>query len=250
LTVHPHLLFEIVAYSGGFQLYLLLRRRWPRREATVPLEQNLWVIVGAVFGALIGAKLLALVESPHHYWELRHHLPALLGGKTIVGGLLGGWAGVEVAKRRLGIARRTGDVYVFPLVFGMCAGRVGCLLTGLADHTHGVATALPWAVDFGDGVPRHPTQVYEIAFLLMLAIVLLLRMRRPWNNGDLFRFFLLGYLAFRLAVEFIKPTQRPFFGLSAIQAASLGGALLCLWQVAGRCAGRAIELPAVGQDSA
>jgi prolipoprotein diacylglyceryltransferase len=57
-------------------------------------------------------------------------------------------------------------LHVFPLILDTCIGRVGCFLTGLADHTHGVATALPWAVGFGDGVGRHPTQLCESAFLL------------------------------------------------------------------------------------
>ena len=231
ITVHPHLLFEVIAYSGGFQLYLLLRRRWPRREATVPLEQNLWVIVGAVFGALIGAKLLALLESPQHYWSLRQHLPALLGGKTIVGGLLGGWVGIELAKKRLGIRHSTGDAFVFPLILGTCIGRVGCFLTGLDDHTHGVHTGLPWAVNFGDG-QRHPTQLYEIAFLLVLGVALYLRARRPRPNGQLFRLFMLAYLGFRFFAEFIKPRETPLAGLSAIQLACLGAGALCAWQLA------------------
>lgn len=226
LTLHPHLVMELLAYSAGFQLYLFLRSRWPRREAAVPIEQAMWVIVGCVFGALAGSKLLAWAESFQHYWAHRDQLPAVLGGKTIVGGLLGGWVGVEVAKKRLGIAHSTGDVYVFPLVLGMCLGRVGCFLTGLADHTCGVHTSLPWAVDFGDG-PRHPAQLYEIAFLLLVGAGLLARLRHTNFNGELFRLFLLAYLSFRFFVEFIKPSDKPLAGLSAIQVASLIGAGWC-----------------------
>jgi len=231
LHLHPHALFELLAYTCGFQLYLFLRRRWSR--AAVPLETNLWLIVGCVFGALVGAKLLAWLESPLHYWENRANLSALLGGKTIVGGLLGGWVGVEIAKRRLHVTHSTGDVYVFPLILGMCLGRVGCFLTGLADHTYGVHTSLPWAVDFGDGA-RHPTQLYEIAFLLVLGALIALRMRRPYENGSLFRLFMLGYLAFRFAVEFIKPVYDPYLGLSMIQLACLAGMACCAWSLAQR----------------
>jgi prolipoprotein diacylglyceryltransferase len=231
LHLHPHALFELFAYTCGFQLYLFLRRRWSR--AAVPLETNLWLIVGCVFGALVGAKLLAWLESPLHYWGNRANLSALLGGKTIVGGLLGGWVGVEIAKRRLHVKHSTGDVYVFPLILGMCLGRVGCFLTGLADHTYGVHTALPWGIDFGDG-PRHPTQVYEIAFLLLLGALIALRMRHPYENGSLFRLFMLGYLAFRFAVEFIKPVHNPYLGLSMIQLACLAGMACCAWSLAKR----------------
>ncbi len=50
--LHPHPVMEVIAYSGGFQFYLLLRRRWPRPAVALPFERNMWVIVGAVFGAL------------------------------------------------------------------------------------------------------------------------------------------------------------------------------------------------------
>jgi phosphatidylglycerol:prolipoprotein diacylglycerol transferase len=230
-SIHAHALFEVLAYVVGFQTYLLIRRR-QRAGAALPVEQNLWVIVGCVFGALIGAKVLAWLESPIDYWSHRHELAAWAGGKTIVGGLLGGWVGVEVAKRIMGVTRRTGDAFVFPLILGIAIGRVGCFLTGLSDHTHGIATSLPWAVDFGDGVPRHPTQLYEMAFLFILGALLIVRSRRALEPGELFRWFLLGYLAFRFLVEFIKPRYTiPFLNLSAIQIASLLGACICAIQL-------------------
>ena len=230
LKVHPHLLFELLAYSAGFQLFLFLRKRWPDRPAAVPIEQAMWIIVGAVFGVAAGSKLLAWAESFRHYWAARGDLAVVLGGKTIVGGLLGGWAGVELAKRRVGVRTNTGDLYVFPLILGMCVGRVGCFLTGPADHTCGVHTSVRWAVDFGDG-PRHPAQLYEIAFLLALGAALLLRVHSAAFTGELFRLFMLGYLSFRFGVEFIKPGDKPIAGLSAIQVASLAGAAWCVYSL-------------------
>jgi phosphatidylglycerol:prolipoprotein diacylglycerol transferase len=227
--VPAHFVFEIIAYTAGFQLYLFLRRRRSSRDAagTVPVEQTAWILVGCVFGALAGAKLLAWAESPIEYWNARGNLAAWVGGKTIVGGLLGGWVGVEIAKKRLGIKHSTGDTFVFPLILGIAIGRVGCFLTGLADHTHGVHTTLPWAVDFGDG-PRHPTQLYEIAFLMLLGIALILRARKSHFDGELFRLFMLGYLTFRFAIEFLKPRYAPWIGLSAIQLAAMIGAVACV----------------------
>jgi phosphatidylglycerol---prolipoprotein diacylglyceryl transferase len=229
---HPHMVMEVIAYSAGFQLYRALRSRFP--QAKVPFEQNLWVFVGAVFGALIGSKLLAWTESMPEYWPHRFDPAAWMGGKTIVGGLLGGWAGVEFAKRRLRIRHSTGDAFVFPLILGQCLGRVGCFLTGLDDHTCGNFSNLPWAVNFGDG-PRHPTQLYEIAFLLLLGATLWIAYRsfRAFlPNGTLFRLYLLGYLLFRFFIEFIKPTWKPYLGLSAIQIASVAGAAVCAFQLA------------------
>src|SRR5438045_434529 len=181
-------MMALIAYTGGFPLYLWQRRRARRslppplaaspqgrpllpQPPIVPFEQNMWLIVGAIFGALIGSKVLAWLESPMEYFPHFRDPRAWLGGKTIVGGLLGGWAGVEAAKKLVHVRRRTGDLYVFPLIFGMAVGRIGCFLTGLDDHTCGSHTSVPWAVDFGDG-PRHPAQLYDILFLLLVGAVL------------------------------------------------------------------------------
>jgi prolipoprotein diacylglyceryltransferase len=220
-----HLVFELLAYSVGFQMYLRTRHRW--NHPVVPVERNLWIIVGCIFGALVGSKLLNGLEMPLDYWAHRADPLYWFEGKTIVGGLLGGWFGVELAKKRIGVGYATGDAYVFPLIAGVAIGRVGCFLAGLEDGTYGVATTLPWGVDFGDGITRHPTQLYESFFMVALGIFFLFRMRRPYVNGYLFRSFIFAYLLFRFLVEFIKPRFAPWFGLSMIQVVSLAGALYC-----------------------
>ena len=225
--VLAHTVLEVIAYATGARLYWHARRG--ARTPLLPAEQNLWVLTGAIVGAAVGSKVLAWAESPLDYWSVRATPAAWLGGKTIVGGLLGGWIGVEVAKRRLAVTRRTGDAFVFPLLLGIAIGRVGCFLTGLPDHTYGLPSSLPWAVNFGDGVPRHPTQLYEILFLLLLGLVLL-PLRRGSNDGRLFRVFVAAYLAWRFFIDFLKPRFDCYAGLSAIQWASLAGAAVCLWQ--------------------
>jgi prolipoprotein diacylglyceryltransferase len=231
--VHPHLVMELIAYTGGFQIYRMTRSRWPR--ANMSFEQTLWVFVGAVFGALIGSKLLAWIESLPDYWPHRFDPETWLAGKTIVGGLLGGWAGVEIAKKLLHVTHSTGDAFVFPLIFGMAVGRIGCFLTGLDDHTHGIATTLPWGIDFGDGIHRHPTQLYDILFLSLLAIALGARRHRQ-RNGDLFLIFLTSYCAWRFFAEFLKPTWKPYLALSPIQFACAIAIIACF--VKGRTASR------------
>jgi prolipoprotein diacylglyceryltransferase len=108
-------------------------------------------------------------------------------GKTIVGGLVGGWVAVEWVKKLRRLSIRTGDLFALPLTLGIALGRIGCFLTGLSDQTYGNVTSLPWGIDFGDGIRRHPTQLYEIAFLLGLALLLRLFTAQPHLNGDIFK---------------------------------------------------------------
>ncbi|HBE16772.1 MAG TPA: diacylglyceryl transferase, partial [Cyanobacteria bacterium UBA11367] len=102
-------------------------------------------------------------------------------------------------------------------------GRIGCFLTGLSDRTYGIATSLPWGVNFGDGIYRHPTQIYEIIFLLLLMLFLKIRSGYLREEGDLFKFYIVGYLGFRFLIDFIKPDFHPILGVSAIQIACFLG---------------------------
>src|SRR5213075_2775399 len=81
--VPAHLVLETAAYIVGFQTYLILRRR--EHASAISGEAHIWLVVGAVFGALFGSKILAIVESFPQYWSMRADPRVWLGGKTIVG---------------------------------------------------------------------------------------------------------------------------------------------------------------------
>lgn len=225
--IHPHLLFESLGYAVAFRLLL-----WHIRSDTIKFSQRSSVVIGGAIGALLGAKGLVLLQhldllrSNWQQWFL-----LLLEGKTVVGAMLGGLVGVELTKWRLGITRSTGDVFVYPLLAGTAIGRIGCFLTGLSDRTYGIATTLPWGIDFGDGIARHPTQLYEIGFMGLLGIAIWWRSRSPYRSGDLFQIYLAAYLGFRFSIDFFKPDFHPFLGLSAIQLACLLGLLYCCRQL-------------------
>ncbi len=217
---HPelHPLLEALGYVAGYMVY-----RWQRaRYGDVLGEDRRWlVIAAAAVGALLGARALGLLEQAPRvglHWDEVWQA----GGKTVVGGLLGGWLGVETVKKLAGVSARTGDLFAVPLCVGIAVGRLGCFFAGLADDTYGTATTLPWGVDFGDGVRRHPTQLYEFVFLVVLAWVLWRFQRRPHVEGQVFRLFLAAYLGWRLVVDFIKP-QPMVAGMNWIQWACVAG---------------------------
>ena len=130
------------------------------------------MVAAAVAGGALGAKILFWLEDPELTAHSLHNPAYLVGGKTIVGALVFGLISVELTKRYIGLRDSTGDLYAIPLALGIAIGRIGCFLTGLSDNTYGTPTNLPWAINFGDGIPRHPTQLYEILFLLTLIPIL------------------------------------------------------------------------------
>jgi len=221
---HPvwHPVFETLAYAAG---YAVFRRARDKRGDIIAESQRWTIIAAAAVGALLGSRTLGIAEQwPTAIAAIRsgRFLGLLFtpGGKTIVGGLLGGWIGVEVIKHACGIRSRTGDLFVLPLCVGIAVGRIGCFVAGLADDTFGKPTSLPWAVDFGDGIGRHPTQLYEILFLALLAFAL---SRFSFSvNGWRFRLFLAAYLAWRILVDFVKP-QPLVAGMNMIQWACASG---------------------------
>ena len=153
--------------------------------------------------ASLGATAGAYLAGSANLW-----LTGIGGlGRSIEGALAGGILAVEVLKVRAGVRGSTGLRFVAPLCAAIAVGRIGCFLTGLDDWTCGTATSLPWAVDFGDGVPRHPVQLYESAAMVMFLVAFLYAVRR--NNARVlaagFYLFIGFYAVQRFLWEFIKP---------------------------------------------
>lgn len=222
LVIPSHAVFEVLAFFIGYQYYRFLKKQ--RKSDPLSPEAEWWIIIGMAAGAFIGSRIIAALENP---WLFLHSPTWLyyIGGQTIAGGIAGGILGVEITKNILAIKRKTGDLFVYPLMLGIMIGRIGCLLKGVTDGTVGLPCNLLWCFDQGDGILRHPTSLYEILFIGMLWIFIKqFEKRKILKEGDLFSFFVLGYTAFRFFVEFIKQRSALWIGLSSIQL--LAGALV------------------------
>lgn len=94
-----HFVFEWLAMAIGVQLYRLERRRAGLGGMVQPGAYA--VVMGCILGAAIGNKLVFWIEYPH-LWRAAHGIGVLMAGQSIVGGLLGGLLGVELAKKFTG----------------------------------------------------------------------------------------------------------------------------------------------------
>lgn len=207
-------LFTALGYAVGAVVFFLAARR--RGIATEGIGYiALAGLCGGVFGARLTEWVLGhgplIVEHPDAF------LNPAVGGRTIIGGVLAGWMAVEIAKRRLGIRRSTGDLFALAVPAGEAVGRIGCFFNTCC---YGTVCDLPWAV-YQHGAWRHPTQLYSsVAAAAVFYLLFRLRDRMP-REGDLFRCYLVLYGVTRLTIEFFRERALGFGSLSLAQWVSL-----------------------------
>ena len=142
-------------------------------------------------------------------------------GKTVLGGIVGGYLCVAIGKRAMGIRRPLGDLFAVAISAGEAVGRLGCFFGGCC---YGKACYLPWAV-YQHGLMRHPTQIYlSLGNLAVLGVLLKYNSGRPPENT---LFYLQGtlYCIVRFVIEFLRDTPPPVMGLSSAQWACVAGLL-------------------------
>lgn len=196
------------------------------------------IIVGAVIGGIVGAKV---------WFAALHGLDTLLdrGGLVFYGGLAGGALGVVLNGWRRRVPMRWTAHLVAPaLTAAYAVGRVGCYVVG---DDYGVPTTLPWGVRFPQGMPPttaqnlrefhvavpasaapdtifavHPTQLYEVAAMLVVFAIIWRWRTLPRGTGWLFGAYMVLAGLERFAVEFLRAKDdRIPGGLSIAQVTSV-----------------------------
>lgn len=218
MTNHIHLVFDLLAYGLAFTCAFHFRSFGDRSGlSAVPVQlKPMYFFVltnGVIFGSLIlGSANVWLAGAG----------PAI--GKSILGAIVGGIIAVELFKRHNNIRGSTGAALVPALALGIFVGRWGCFLAGLEDFTYGIPSGLLPGIDFGDGIDRHPVQLYEgftmAGFFVVAALGLHARRQNWWRNG--FYYFAIVYGVQRFLWEFLKPYPRLPFGLNIFQLFCLG----------------------------
>ena len=194
-------------YLVGFVLgWLGVRYRAKQSGSPVELARcedlvfyvALGVFIGGRLGSMLFYDLSRLIAEPlslFRVWE---------GGMSFHGGLIGVLIAMALFARRIGQPFFAVADFAAPWVpIGLGLGRIGNFING---ELWGKATSsdAPWAV-IVDGIPRHPSQLYE-AFLegVVLFVVLFLYSAKPRPSMAVSGLFLLLYGVFRIAVEFIR----------------------------------------------
>jgi phosphatidylglycerol---prolipoprotein diacylglyceryl transferase len=193
-------------YAGDFAAWVAAAlaarwqyKRWPEQARSLSRITSPSYFVALAVGALVGAWLLGSANS------LRG--PIIAPSHSIGGALTGGIVAVELWKRIHGVRVSTGGALVLPICVGIIVGRFGCFFAGLPDYTYGIPTAALWGVNFGDGIGRHPVQLYEsLSMAGFLGVYLHARLSNVrWAREHAFHAMIIFYACQRFVWEFLKP---------------------------------------------
>ncbi len=167
------------------------------------------LLVYCAFGVIIGGRLgNVLIYDPLYY--LSHPVEIFKiweGGMAFHGGLIGALVGALLFARRYHAPALTVlDLCSLVAPIGIFFGRIANFIR---PELWGRVTDVPWAVVFPgtDGLPRHPSQIYEalleglLAFMILYALAQLGALRRP---GVLTGVFAIVYGAARIFSEFFR----------------------------------------------
>jgi prolipoprotein diacylglyceryltransferase len=222
--VYSHDFFTILGLLVGLALYYYeLHRRH------MLSQQIFWISLAAIFGGGLGCRLiLAWEHLPYYTNQADVPFTVLIeqSGKSIIGGIAGGYLGIVLSKKAFKYTLSTGDCYAPAIPLAMAIGRIGCFL---AELPLGKPTDLPWGMTVsqsaadqfascpGCQLKMHPSMLYEIIFHL-LAFGIIMRYRHlVVVQGDTLKLYLLAAAIFRFLVEFVRANPIEFWGLTGPQ---------------------------------
>jgi phosphatidylglycerol:prolipoprotein diacylglycerol transferase len=219
LPIGTHAFFVGLGVVAAALVFATESRRRGQRD-----ERLLVVVTGALVGGALFMRLGTWVQHVHLSDNASLAEQWAYGNRSILGGLVGAWLGVHVAKRLSGYPLRTCDLFAPAVALGMAVGRIGCLLTELP----GTPTGASWGISLdpaaaarletSPGVPLHPSFAYEIAFhLVAFALIWGWLRHRPLPPGEIFVRYVAAYGVFRFLVEFVRGNEVVWHGLTRPQ---------------------------------
>ena len=210
----------------GFLSALFFLSKELKRKAMDP-ELGSSIITAGMVGGLVGSKLYFVLFETPAYLTWTETFKAIFSGSGLTwygGFIVAMGAVVWVIKRHNAPVLQVADAIGIAVAIGYAVGRIGCQLAG--DGDYGVATDLPWAMAYPDGVVPtlekvHPAPVYETLMGLGIFGILWSTRQRIQIPGLSFCLYLILAGLARLLVEFIRINPKVLWGLSDAQVISL-----------------------------
>lgn len=207
--------FGVMMLLGMIAAFVLLY--FNRRQVPFSEDDLLTMAIWAIIGGFLGAKALYwIVELDRIIADPHFILESLTSGFVFYGALIVGALAVLLFSRR----RKQSFLGYFDLVapsfiLAQGFGRIGCFCAGCcygAQCDSPFSVIYPEGVSAPAGVPLLPTQLFEAAFCLVYAAVLVAIFRRQKRYGTTAGWYLVGYGVWRFIIEFFRSDDRGAVG--------------------------------------
>jgi phosphatidylglycerol---prolipoprotein diacylglyceryl transferase len=222
LSVHWYGLMYLIAFAGVLVLGRIRLRSAHHRQSGFDAKTLDDLLLFGVLGVVIGGRLgYVIFYKPGHYLANPGEILAIWqGGMAFHGGMLGVIAALALFAWRRHLRFFAVTDFIAPLVpFGLAAGRLGNFINGELWGRVAEPAVVPWAMVFptaGDGLARHPSQLYQMGLEgVTLFVVLWWFSSRARPLGAVSGMFLLGYGIFRFIAEFAREPDS-FLGLLSL----------------------------------
>ena len=226
---------------GWLMLIGIVTSVWMWSRLTKRDDRLIVVYVAALVGAFLGAKVIYFLAEGWLDWPRSDRWQRLATGKSILGGLLGGYLSVELAKHWIGYRGITGDWFALITPIGILLGRIGCYLHCCCL---GKPCAPAWYTTADAvGTSRWPAVPMEILFNVAALISTMILRRNGKLSGQHFHVYLIAYGFFRFAHEFVRETPRIGLGMSGYHWAALAVAFLGITEYLRRSVARRVTNP-------
>ncbi|MDH5695643.1 MAG: prolipoprotein diacylglyceryl transferase [Dehalococcoidia bacterium] len=192
-----------------------------RRGANLSYDTILTAALVGIPSGVIISKLLHVIDRLDFYLQNPGQILGL-AGLTIYGAVLGAALGIWIYSKLSNFKfGYFADLVAPAVLLAQAIGRVGCILNGCC---YGIETSLPCAIVYTNpdsyaplGVAVHPTQIYEIVYLLIIFAVLLKLRGHFKPDGSLFLVYLSLYSLWRIGIDFLRDGTPFLFGLHQAQ---------------------------------
>ncbi|NCU42231.1 MAG: prolipoprotein diacylglyceryl transferase [Candidatus Moranbacteria bacterium] len=202
-------------YLVGFGLivFFVVRefKKQKKEQAFLDIIENIlfWMFLSGLLGGRLG--YVFFYDLPFFFlYPERIFFPfdatgdyVGISGMSFYGGVVGSSLTLFFLcwKRKISLWKIS-DMIVLYLPIALFFGRIGNFLNG---ELYGRKTDIFWGIDFGDGILRHPSQLYEAFFEgIILYSILFFVKKRVKTEGILTVIFFIMYGVFRFFVEFFR----------------------------------------------
>lgn len=204
LQVHWYGLMYLFGFIGAWWLGKVRANvagsGWTQAQVSdVIFYGALGVVLGGRIGYILFYNFDKFIDNPaliFRIWE---------GGMSFHGGMLGVFIALYLFARHQNKTFFQVSDFIAPMVpIGLGFGRMGNFINREL-WGRPVESSVPWAMDYGDHIARHPSALYQaMTEGVLLFVILYLYSRKPRPTMAVSGVFMIGYGCFRFITEFFR----------------------------------------------